>query len=371
MGLAIAATGMAGASTWQAQDTSRRSQETARELALSQAYQDINAAANREYSAQLRYLGTDQNSPTAAEVRETQRAEFVRAQADLHAAVDRVKVLGTVEDKALTTYVLMEDRQYAQNARTVFAAVEAGQVARAQQLAGLTGPRVDALISRVSEAAATHDRHGQQSMARLTARSQLAAVAIPTSFGVALLLLAACWVLLLQLNKAVRVQATALLSEKQLLSTVIESSPHFVYWKDAQGQFLGANRAFEDLHGPPELPAAAALPADAALPAVADVAPADADAPRNTGNEALLERLAEIENQVQAAGVAALDQQGTAWAPDGTERRLLFSVLPHPGPAGPGGVIGVGVDVTRLTDLERQLATANRLESVGRLAAGL
>jgi signal transduction histidine kinase len=195
-------------------------------------------------------------------------------------------------------------------------------------------------------------------MARLTERSRWAAIAIPSSFGVALLLLGGCWVILLQLNKAVRFQASALLAEKQLLSTVIESSPYFVYWKDTQGRYLGSNRAFELLRA-----AADTMSVGGGM--------ASPEATVDAGNGALIRRLIEIEEQVQAGGVAVIDQQASVSSADGEERRLLFSVLPRQAASGQEGIVGVGVDVTRLTDLERHLATASRLESVGRLAAGL
>jgi PAS domain-containing protein len=285
IGLAVTATVMAGVCTWQAWDASRSSRDAAKEMALSQAYQDINSAANREYSAQLRYLNSDHNS-TAAGARSTQIERFAQAQSDLRAAVAQVNSLGTVDDKALATFVLMEDRQYSQNAQTVFAAVKAGQVAEAQHLATtITGPRVDALISLVGSAAASHAQQHKESMDRLTAGSRLAAIAIPASFGLALLLLGGCWVILLWLNKAVRYQASALLAEKQLLTTVIESSPYFVYWKDPDGHYLGANRAFEELRGAPE--------------------PPDADALPGAENQTLLRRLSELEQQVLAEAVAS------------------------------------------------------------------
>jgi two-component system NtrC family sensor kinase len=356
VGLAITATVMAGACTWQAREASRSSVDAANEMALSQAYQDINSAANREYSAQLRHLSGDHRSDTVAS---TQLAQFSQAQTDLRAAVERVDTLGSVDDKVLAAYVRVEDRQYGQNARTVFAAAEAGQIAEARHLATtITGPRVDKLISVVASAAATHDRRSRRSMARLTERSRWAASAIPSSFGVALLLLGGCWVILLQLNKAVRFQASALLAEKQLLSTVIESSPYFVYWKDTQGRYLGSNRAFELLR-------------TAADTMGVGGGTASPGASVDAGNGALIRRLIEIEEQVQAGGVAVIDQQASVSSADGEERRLLFSVLPRQADSGQEGIVGVGVDVTRLTDLERHLATASRLESVGRLAAGL
>jgi signal transduction histidine kinase len=47
-------------------------------------------------------------------------------------------------------------------------------------------------------------------------------------------------------------------------------------------------------------------------------------------------------------------------------------VMPHVGPGGElEGCIGVGTDVTHVSELERRLAQANRLESIGQLAAGI
>jgi signal transduction histidine kinase len=67
-----------------------------------------------------------------------------------------------------------------------------------------------------------------------------------------------------------------------------------------------------------------------------------------------------------------VDQSVNVTGPDGQTQMLMLSVLPrHADDATPGGVIGVGADVTRVTALERQLAQATRLESIGQLAAGL
>jgi signal transduction histidine kinase len=61
----------------------------------------------------------------------------------------------------------------------------------------------------------------------------------------------------------------------------------------------------------------------------------------------------------------------TLSTPQGVQRRFLVSVLPHFEGDDFAGVIGIGADVSRVADLERQLAQASRLESIGQLAAGI
>ena len=48
-----------------------------------------------------------------------------------------------------------------------------------------------------------------------------------------------------------------------------------------------------------------------------------------------------------------------------------MSVLPNTEGGEVAGVIGIGADISQVTELERQLAQASRLESIGQLAAGI
>ena len=71
-------------------------------------------------------------------------------------------------------------------------------------------------------------------------------------------------------------------------------------------------------------------------------------------------------------GEAVVNQRVIAHLPDGTARTMLVSVLPQRSPDGTiAGVIGVGADVSHVSELERVLAQSNRLESIGQLAAGI
>lgn len=173
-------------------------------------------------------------------------------------------------------------------------------------------------------------------------------------------------------HETVRGLAEEIAAEKALLDGVLASIPHLVYWKaaspDPDGarsaeplRYSGVNQAFLTLRGvsdrdqvvgrsETELPVCDEL--SAVLPAV--------------------------ESEVFGTGLAHHDLRVTLHqAREGAEeshRELMVSVLPYgDAQVGPGftGVIGVATDITHLSALERQLAQATRLESIGQLAAGI
>ena len=148
--------------------------------------------------------------------------------------------------------------------------------------------------------------------------------------------------------------AEELRGERELLASVLSTIPHVVFWKDTAHAYLGCNDAYARLRG---------------------VASQDALIGRR---EVELEAdqigslITAIEGNVLDTGVPVIDRSLVLPGSDNDQRVMVFSVLPRytDGPA-PAGVIGVGMDVTRISALERQLAQATRLESIGQLAAGL
>jgi two-component system NtrC family sensor kinase len=149
--------------------------------------------------------------------------------------------------------------------------------------------------------------------------------------------------------------ARELSTEKAVLTGVISSIPHLTYWKNSDGRYQGHNAAFLTMRG---------LPSDADL-----LGRTEAEIGAEDDVSSIL---AEIERQVIETGQGVVDQQITIPGAGGAPRSLLMSVLPQPGRAGHiGGLIGVGADVTRVSELERQLNQTNRLESIGQLAAGI
>jgi PAS domain S-box-containing protein len=161
-----------------------------------------------------------------------------------------------------------------------------------------------------------------------------------------------------QLRAAIRqaqMLAEQLSAEKTLLSEVLASIPHLVYWKDDDLRYTGVNQAFLGLRGLAE-EASVLERTEAELGA----------------GDQLTEVLATVEPEVLSGGQAVENRRLQITAPERGGVDLLLSVLPQTDETGRVcGVIGVAADVTHLTTLERQLAQATRLESIGQLAAGI
>ncbi len=153
--------------------------------------------------------------------------------------------------------------------------------------------------------------------------------------------------------------ADALTHEQELLSSVVATIPHLVYWKDQDLRYLGCNQAYLDCRGVPD-EAALLRRREEEIGVVDDLTPV----------------LTELEQRVRDGADAVRDVKVQVPGPRGSTRTLLLSVLPQRPRRGSAegdleGVIGVAADVTHVTDLERQLAQATRLEAIGQLAAGI
>jgi two-component system NtrC family sensor kinase len=149
--------------------------------------------------------------------------------------------------------------------------------------------------------------------------------------------------------------AAELSQEKTLLTGVISAVPQMVFWKDGVGRYVGCNAAYLAFRGVDEEELLGRT--DAELP-----------------YDDLAVTLAELEPTVVTTGGPIIDRKTDLRDSEGRLRALLLSVLPLQTGAGESagrGVIGVGADITRARELEHQLAQANRLESIGQLAAGI
>jgi PAS domain S-box-containing protein len=146
----------------------------------------------------------------------------------------------------------------------------------------------------------------------------------------------------------------ALRHEKRLLSTVLGTIPHLVWWKNADLRYVGANSAYLSFRG---------------LSSIAEVVGRRED--QIEGGAGLGAAVAELESAVLEARESITDHTVTVSPDDGRQRTFLVNVLPHFEGPDFAGVIGIGADVSQVADLERQLAQASRLESIGQLAAGI
>jgi two-component system NtrC family sensor kinase len=145
----------------------------------------------------------------------------------------------------------------------------------------------------------------------------------------------------------------ALRHEKHLLSTVLATIPHLVWWKNSDLRFVGANHAYLAFQQ---------------LGSVAELVGRRED--QLDRRSALGPALGELEAVVLASGEPVNGRTLTVTSGD-RQLTFLVSLLPYREDTRIAGVIGIGADISQVTELERQLAQANRLESIGQLAAGI
>ena len=140
----------------------------------------------------------------------------------------------------------------------------------------------------------------------------------------------------------------------QLLANIIETIPFYVFWKDRESRYLGCNRAFAEAVGLATPDAVKGL-SDSDLPWTPCV---------NQGTSS--------DEYVMQAGVPALGVESVHGRRDGERVFLRSSKVPlHNSMGQVVGLVGSCVDLTERRQLEEQLARAQKLESIGQLAAGI
>ncbi len=147
--------------------------------------------------------------------------------------------------------------------------------------------------------------------------------------------------------------------EARRLQAVLDALPVPIFFKDAEGRYLGCNTAFERSLG---------LPREQLLGrTVFEIAPPD-----------LARIYRDADDELLRSGGTQIYEARVAWA-DGTRREVVFhkAVLPEPDGA-PAGLVGAILDVTGQREAERARAAAlesargaQRLAALGTLAAGV
>lgn len=146
-----------------------------------------------------------------------------------------------------------------------------------------------------------------------------------------------------------------LVAETELMDAILEAIPFQVYWKNDDLEFEGCNTAFakyvgresrEEVIGSDEHQIGQ-LPPDSIDAFVEDAT-------------------------VMRTGEPIIDDNRTWVMPNGDTRDLLVSKIPLNDQNGNStGVVGLFIDVTDRNQLENQLQQAQKLESIGQLAAGI
>ncbi len=151
-----------------------------------------------------------------------------------------------------------------------------------------------------------------------------------------------------------RLAEVALHDSRQALRAVLDSVPQRVFWKDRDSVYLGCNRPFaQDMGFQDPNDVIGKTDFDATWKASADLYRSD-------------------DRAVVLSGQSKLNYEEPMLSEDGRQGWLRTSKVPLRGRDGNvTGIIGTYEDITEAKRLERQLTHAQRLESVGTLAAGM
>ena len=148
--------------------------------------------------------------------------------------------------------------------------------------------------------------------------------------------------------------ADALAHERNVLRTMIDLIPAFIYAKDAQSRFTACNKLVATRMGvsPQELVGKTDF----------DFFPAE-----------MAQKFFADEQALIKSGKPLIDHEETAFdKTSGMNRVILTSKVPLRDVHGnTTGIVGTGYDITERKAAEQRMASGERLESIGRLAAGV
>jgi two-component system NtrC family sensor kinase len=146
----------------------------------------------------------------------------------------------------------------------------------------------------------------------------------------------------------------SLARERNALRTMIDLMPAFVYAKDIHSRFIAANAGVARYMGTTPQALVGKTDFDFYPPTMA-------------------EKFFTDEQKLIKAGVSLIDHEELVYDKErDAERVFLTSKIPLRDAEGnPIGIVGTGVDITEHKAAEKRMAAGERLESIGRLAAGV
>jgi len=146
----------------------------------------------------------------------------------------------------------------------------------------------------------------------------------------------------------------ALAHERNVLRTMIDLIPAFIYAKDAHSRFTACNKLVANRMG--------ATPEQLLGKSDFDFFPRE-----------MAEKFFNDEQALLASGKPLMDCEEIAFDKiSGTNRVIVTSKVPlHDEQGRVTGLVGTGYDITERKAAEERMASSDRLESIGRLAAGV
>lgn len=148
--------------------------------------------------------------------------------------------------------------------------------------------------------------------------------------------------------------ADALAHERNVLRTMIDMIPAYIYAKDAKSRFTAANKLAADRMG--------TVPEGLIGKTDFDFYPRE-----------MAQKFYDDEQALIQSGQPLIDCEEVAHDSEtGLDRVLLTSKIPLRDERGNlTGIVGIGFDITERKAAEMRMASSDRLESIGRLAAGV
>jgi two-component system NtrC family sensor kinase len=151
----------------------------------------------------------------------------------------------------------------------------------------------------------------------------------------------------------VRDLETALSHERTLLRTIVDLIPAYIYAKDAQSRFVACNAYLARGMG--------TVSENAIGKTDFDFFPLE-----------MAQKYFDDEQAILKSGEAFYDREEAVLDQIGGDRTIATTKVPLRDESGaPIGIIGIGYDITERKRAEQRMAAGERLESIGRLAAGV